>query len=75
MSAEPRAAAALDVSVAAPLLKIERVMRDADGAVVQLTHGFYRPDRFQYHVRNAPVGDKATPIALPRPKGVRTRRP
>ncbi len=75
VSAEPRAAAALDVSVAAPLLKIERVMRDADGAVVQLTHGFYRPDRFQYHVRNAPVGDKATPTALPRPKGVRTRRP
>ena len=52
VAAEPQMAAALDVSVSAPLLKIERVMRDASGRTVQLSLGFYRPDRFQYHVRN-----------------------
>ncbi len=52
VAAEPQTAAALDVSVSAPLLKIERVMRDASGRTVQLSLGFYRPDRFQYHVRN-----------------------
>ena len=74
VSAEPRVAAALEVGVAAPLLKIERVMRDADGAVVQLIHGFYRPDRFQYHVRNAPVADRGAAVTLPRPKSLRGRR-
>ncbi len=55
VSAEPPVAAALDLATGAPVLKIERVMRDAEGATVQLIHGFYRPDRFQYHVRNAPA--------------------
>lgn len=53
VAAEPQVASALGVDAAAPLLKIERVMRDAQGATVQLIHGFYRPDRFQYHVRNS----------------------
>ncbi len=52
VAAEPQVASALGVGASAPLLKIERVMRDAGGRVVQLIHGWYRPDRFQYHVRN-----------------------
>lgn len=51
VSAEPLVASALGVSVGAPLLKIERVMRTAKGEPVQLIHGHYRPDRFQYHVK------------------------
>jgi len=52
VTAEPQVASALGVSAGAPLLKIERVMRGRDGRTVQLIHGFYRPDRFQYHVRS-----------------------
>ena len=52
IAAEPQVASALGVPASAPLLKIERVMRDGEGRTVQLIHGFYRPDRFQYHVRN-----------------------
>ena len=51
-AAEPQVASALGVGASTPLLKIERVMRGADGRTVQLIHGWYRPDRFQYHVRN-----------------------
>lgn len=51
-AAEPKVAQALDVDAAAPLLRIERVMRGADGRTVQLIEGYYRPDRFQYHVRD-----------------------
>jgi GntR family transcriptional regulator len=50
--AEPHVASALGVNPGAPLLKIERVLRDASGETVQLIEGFYRPDRFQYHVLN-----------------------
>jgi len=50
--AEPHVASALGVNPAAPLLKIERVLRDASGETVQLIQGFYRSDRFQYHVLN-----------------------
>lgn len=59
VSADPLVSAALGVSVGSPLLKIERVMRGAKGEPVQVIHGHYRPDRFQYHVkthrRRAPV--------------------
>ena len=50
--AEPAIAAALDVPVGAPLLKIERVMRDKDGKPVQFIVAHYRPDRFQYTVKS-----------------------
>jgi GntR family transcriptional regulator len=58
VAAEPQMAAALDVSVSAPLLKIERIMRDASGRPVQLSLGYYRPDRFQYHVRNVTLREQ-----------------
>ncbi len=50
--AEPHVASALGVNPGAPLLKIERVLRDAKGETVQMIEGFYRSDRFQYHVLN-----------------------
>lgn len=51
VGAEPLVAAALGVSGNAPLLKVERVMRDVDGRPVQLIHSHYRSDRFQYNVK------------------------
>lgn len=51
VGAEPLVAAALGVSGGAPLLKVERVMRDVHGRPVQLIHSHYRSDRFQYHVK------------------------
>lgn len=51
VAAEPQVAGALGVAAAAPLLKIERVMSDANGEAIQLIHAHYRPDRFQYHVK------------------------
>jgi GntR family transcriptional regulator len=51
VGAEPLVASALGISVGAPLLKVERVMRDVDGRPVQLIHSHYRSDRFQYHVK------------------------
>jgi GntR family transcriptional regulator len=50
-SAEPAIATALRIATGAPLLKIERVMRDRAGTPVQLIHAYYRPERFQYHMR------------------------
>ena len=52
VAASPVIAAALKVRPSTPLLKIERIMRDGEGGVVQLVHGFYRPDLFQYHVHS-----------------------
>lgn len=52
VAADPQMAASLDVALGAPLLKVERVMRDAKGRPVQLIEAHYRPDRFQYHVRS-----------------------
>jgi len=54
--AEPHVASALGVVAGAALLKIERVLRDASGETVQLIQGFYRSDRFQYHVLNYSPG-------------------
>lgn len=50
VAAEPAVAAALDTADGAPLLKVDRVMRDATGRPVQLIHSHYRSDRFHYHV-------------------------
>jgi GntR family transcriptional regulator len=51
VEAEPQIAAALDVAPAAALLRIERIMRAAKGRPVQLIYAYYRPDRFQYHLK------------------------
>ena len=44
-------AAALDVALGAPLLRIDRVMRGSRSKPVQLVEAHYRPDRFHYHFR------------------------
>jgi GntR family transcriptional regulator len=49
-SAEPAAAQALKVATGSPLLSIVRVMRNAQGAPIEAVHGYYRPERFQYHM-------------------------
>lgn len=50
-AAEGLSAQYLDLNHGAPLLKIIRVMRDREGRGVEVLHGFYRPERFQQHVR------------------------
>lgn len=52
VSADPVTAAALGIPPSAALLRIERVMRSAKNVPVQLIHGHYRPDRFQYHLKS-----------------------
>lgn len=49
-SAEPAAAQALKIATGSPLLKIVRVMRNGDGAPIEAVQGYYRPERFQYHI-------------------------
>jgi len=52
VAAEPHIAAALEMATGAPLLRVERVMRDKAGRAVQLIYAHYRPDRFKYHMRS-----------------------
>lgn len=56
VAAEPHIAAALGMSPGAPLLRVERVMRDKAGRAIQLIHAHYRPDRFKYHMRSSRKG-------------------
>jgi len=50
-AAEPAIAAVLGIATGAPLLRIHRTMRDADGRVVQDITAHYRSDKFEYHMR------------------------
>ncbi len=45
-----RVASALEVEVGAPLLRISRVVRGADGRPVEYIVGLYRPDRYQFRL-------------------------
>ncbi len=56
VAAPPQVAVTLDVAVAAPILKIKQILRNGDGQVVQLIHGYYRPDRFEYAVQRNMAG-------------------
>jgi GntR family transcriptional regulator len=51
VAAPPEVARSLGLSSGAPLLRIVRVMRDSSGVGVEALEGFYRPDRFQHHMR------------------------
>jgi GntR family transcriptional regulator len=51
VAAEATIAAALDVSLGDPLLKIERVMRGPRRKPVHYIEVHYRPDRYHYHFR------------------------
>lgn len=51
IAAEAAVASVLGVTPGSPLLRIHRVMRDAEGRPVQDITAHYRADRFQYHMR------------------------
>lgn len=50
-SAAPDIARALGIAPGSPLLEIRRIMTDASQKVVECLHGYYRPDRFQHHMK------------------------
>jgi GntR family transcriptional regulator len=50
-AADSELAAALEVGVGAPLMRIVRVMRDAEGRAIEMLTAHYRPERFQHHMR------------------------
>jgi GntR family transcriptional regulator len=52
-AAEPEIADHLDIPAGSPVLRIERIMREAKRAPVELLQAHYHPDRFQYHVKSA----------------------
>ncbi len=52
-AAEPAIAKALGIASGAPLLEIRRNMTDRDARVVESLQGFYRPERFQHHMKLA----------------------
>lgn len=54
--ASPDVAAALDVSVGAPLLSLTRIVRDASGQGVEYLAALYRPDLFRLEMSLARVG-------------------
>ena len=66
-AAEPDVADHLDVSAGSPVLRIERVMRGAKRAPVELLQAHYRPDRFQYHVSSARKPAARTNAGPPKP--------
>lgn len=47
----------LDVAVGSALLSVVRLVRDVNDRPVQLLHGLYRPDRYQYQLQLSRVGD------------------
>lgn len=53
-------AQALDVSVGAPLIVLERVVFDKEGLGVEHLEAFYRPDRYQIQVDLGRVGDTSS---------------
>lgn len=54
--ADARVAAELDVSVGAALLWVRRLVYDTHERPVQLLHGLYRPDRYEYQMELNEVG-------------------
>jgi GntR family transcriptional regulator len=47
----------LDVAVGAPLLSVQRIVREMSGRPVQLLQGLYRPDRYEYRMELSRVGE------------------
>lgn len=46
----------LEVPVGGALLAVRRVLKDEAGRAVQLLHGQYRPDRYEYRMELSPAG-------------------
>ena len=51
--ADAEIAPLLETEVGAPLLTLSRVVRDADGRVVEWLKAHYRPDKYQYRMQLA----------------------
>ncbi|MCE7876806.1 MAG: GntR family transcriptional regulator [Betaproteobacteria bacterium PRO3] len=41
----------LKIEVSAPLIKLTRVVRSPEGRPIELIHGLYRPDRYEYRLK------------------------
>jgi GntR family transcriptional regulator len=54
--ADVKVAAELQVPVGAALLWVRRLVHDVDDRPVQLLHGLYRPDRYEYRMELSQVG-------------------
>ncbi|GAB3653037.1 GntR family transcriptional regulator [Ramlibacter alkalitolerans] len=54
--ADIKVAAELQVPVGAALLWVRRLVHDVDDRPVQLLHGLYRPDRYEYRMELSEVG-------------------
>lgn len=54
--ADTQAAAELQVAVGTALLSVRRMVYDTRGRPVQLLHGLYRPDRYEYQMELSQVG-------------------
>lgn len=52
-AADPAIAKALGIASGSPLLEIRRNMSDRDGRIVEALQGYYRPERFQHHMKLA----------------------
>lgn len=55
-AADAQAAQELQVSVGTALLSVRRLVFDTDDRPVQLLHGLYRPDRYEYQMELSQVG-------------------
>lgn len=55
--ADSEVASLLDTPVGAALLFVRRLVRNAKGQPVQLLHGLYRPDRYEYRMDLGRTGD------------------
>ncbi len=58
--ADGETAPALGVGLGAPLLRIERVVFDQDERAVEHITALYRPDRYQFRMTLARIGDEST---------------
>ena len=54
--ADARVAAELQVAVGTAMLSVHRLVFDATDRPVQLLHGLYRPDRYEYQMEMSQVG-------------------
>jgi len=54
--ADAQVAAELQVAVGTALLQVRRLVYDVDERPVQLLHGLYRPDRYEYQMELSQVG-------------------
>jgi GntR family transcriptional regulator len=55
--APPPIATALGIAPSAPALRIRRLLRNDAGVAVQLLHGWYRADRFEFRMQLSRAAD------------------